>query len=75
MVQSIFVALTYGLLLVAVGWTWEHWQFWCFLGLFWCAERMGNWAGRLQGMVDFIDMSDADQQRIRRAVAEARTKT
>ena len=70
--QGLVLWATVGLLLGAVGYTWDTWQFWCFLGTYWAVERIGRMTGKVQGIIDFIDMSEQDQQRVRKALKEAR---
>lgn len=72
MLQQLALATTYGLLLVAVGWGWQDWQFWSFLALFWAINTLGRIQGRVEGIVTYIDMSEHDQQRLKRALAKAR---
>lgn len=69
--QKIVLVLAFGLLLVAVGWTLDTWQFWCFLGLFWCAEQMGRILGKIEGIIEFLEMSEHEQNRIRRKLRQA----
>lgn len=46
-----------GLLLNAMGSTWDTWQFWCMVGLFWAAERLSY--------QDTLDMIQEEVDRIR----------
>jgi hypothetical protein len=59
-----------GLLLSAVGFAYDTWQFWCFLGLFWGVERMGRQVGAAEGIIKYLSMSEADQARIRKLIKE-----
>lgn len=72
--QELVLWATIGYLLSAVGYSIDTWQFWCFLGTYWAVSQLSRAAGRVQGIIDYIDMAEADQQRIRRALAEARGK-
>ena len=64
--------IAFGLLLSAVGWMWDSWQFWCFIGLFWAATRTSQEAGRIQGIIDFMEMSEQEQNRLKRLLQEAK---
>ncbi len=75
MLQGLALWITFGLLLTAVGWTWDSWQFWSFLALFWAVERLGRIQGTVEGIINYIDMSEHDQQRIRRLLKDARSET
>lgn len=39
---------TMGLLLSAVGFAIDSWQFWCFFGLFWSVSRTARMMGRVE---------------------------
>jgi hypothetical protein len=39
---------TLGLLLSAVGFKYDSWQFWCFLGLFWSVRHTARFEGRAE---------------------------
>ena len=64
---------TIGALLNAVGYPWDSWQFWCFLGTYWAVSYLSRAAGKVEGIIDYIDMAEADQQRIRKALMDARS--
>lgn len=72
MLQALVLWGTMGALLNAVGFSFDTWQFWCFLGLFWCVERIGRVHGAAEGIIKYLDMTEAEQARIRRALKEAR---
>lgn len=61
-----------GLLLMVVGWNIDTWQFWCFLGLFWCVEQLGRITGQFQGIVDYLNMPEQDQKKIKQAIKRIR---
>jgi hypothetical protein len=64
---------TIGALLSAVGYNWDTWQFWCFLGTYWAVSQLSKAWGKVQGIIDYIDMTEQDQQRIRAALKDARS--
>lgn len=70
--QELVLWATVGALLSAVGYNWDTWQFWCFLGTYWAMGQLGKAVGRVEGIIDFIDMTDDDQKRIRKALDDAR---
>ena len=64
--------ITIGLLLTVVGYTINDWQWWCLLGTYWAVNSLSRARGRVEGMIDYIDMTKQEQQRVRDAVREAR---
>ena len=62
---------TVGCLLVAVGYPADTWQFWCFLGTYWAVAKIARGQGKIQGIIDYINMSEQDQHRLKRALKEA----
>ena len=78
-IQRFFLVTTFVLLLWAVGqtvseggWAITDWQFWCLGAMFWAAEIVGRFTGRVEGIIDYIDMTEHEQQRLKRALKEAR---
>jgi hypothetical protein len=72
MLQGLILWATVGLLLGAVGYTVDTWQFWCFLATYWAVERIGRVQGAAQGIIRYLEMSQQEQDRIRKLVKEAR---
>ena len=72
-IQELVLWGTIGALLSAVGYNWDTWQFWCFLGTYWAVSQLSRAWGRVQGIIDYIDMTEAEQTRIRRALTQARS--
>ena len=70
MLQALVLWGTMGLLLSAVGFTFDTWQFWCFLGLFWCVERIGRVHGAAEGIIKYLAMSEAEQARIKKLIKD-----
>ena len=64
---------TIGALLSAVGYSWDTWQFWCFLSTYWAVGQLSRAWGKVQGIIDYIDMTEQDQKRIREALKAARS--
>ena len=63
---------TVGYLLNAVGYYINSWQFWCFLGTYWAVSTLSRQRGRVEGMIDYLELSEADQNKIRRALQQAK---
>jgi hypothetical protein len=59
-------------LLSAIGWTIDSWQFWCFIGLFWAVSKISLETGRIQGIIDYMEMSEQEQNKLRRLLQEAK---
>jgi hypothetical protein len=70
MLQSLVLWGTIGLLLNAVGHTISSWEFWCFLATYWAVERIGRAQGAGEGIVRYLNMSEAEQQKIRTMVKD-----
>lgn len=71
---GIVLYATIGCLLVAVGYPADTWQFWCFLATYWAVAKIARTQGRVEGIVNYIDMTVTEQQRLKdklRAVREA----
>ncbi len=71
--QALILWATVGLLLGAVGYTFDTWQFWCFLGTYWAVERIGRTRGAAEGIIKYLDMSSAEQDRIRKILKDVRS--
>jgi hypothetical protein len=63
---------TVGALLNAVGYSWDSWQFWCFLGTYWAVSVLSRQRGRIEGMIDYLEMSEKDQAKVKRALEQAK---
>jgi hypothetical protein len=58
----------------ALGHSWDTWQFWSVLGLFWAADIMARREGYEQGMV-FVALLPMDKlEEIKRAIAKIEAK-
>jgi hypothetical protein len=66
---------TIGGLLSAVGYQIGTWQFWCFMGTYWAVSTVSRQRGRIEGMIDFLEMSEQDQVRIKRALQQAKEES
>ena len=66
---------TIGGLLSAVGYQIDTWQFWCFMGTYWAVSTVSRQRGRIEGMIDFLEMSEQDQVRIKRALQQAKEES
>lgn len=76
MLQSLILWGTIGALLSAVGyfsfpqWDPTDWQFWCFLATYWAVGRIERAQGAGEGIIRFLNMTEAEQQKIRKLVKE-----
>ena len=48
--------ITMGLLLAGVGFTFDTWQFWCFMALFWAVSHTARDAGRYESVEIIFDV-------------------
>lgn len=72
MLLEIVLWLTIGLLLSVVGYTWQDWQFWCLAGTYWAVALLSRQRGKVEGIINYLEMSTAEQNRIKRALQEAK---
>lgn len=63
---------TVGALLNAVGYQIDNWQFWCFLGTYWAVSTLSRQRGRIDGMIDFLELPESDQNKIKQALEQAK---
>lgn len=74
MIQRIALYATLGMLLNALGHTWDSWEFWCVLGLFWAcdliARREQHEQSYVQGILMFIALDEAQQQQLVKAIQQ-----
>lgn len=61
---------TIGILLHAVGYAASSWQFWCFIGTYWAVGWIAKQQGNLQGIIFFLNMTQHDQDRLRKTLKE-----
>jgi GH25 family lysozyme M1 (1,4-beta-N-acetylmuramidase) len=66
--QEFVLWLTIGALLNAIGYSFDSWQFWCSLATYWSVAQVG----KVQGVVDYIDMDASEQEEIRNALKDER---
>lgn len=66
---------TIGALLNAAGYSLDTWQFWCFLGTYWAVSLISRQRGKIEGMIDYLEMDEKDQLRIKRALQQAKEDT
>lgn len=65
MMQRIALYATLGVLLDALGQSWDTAGFWCILGLFWAGDLMARREGYEQGMVFVATLPEAHLNKIR----------
>ena len=70
MLQSLVLWGTIGALLSAVGYSIATWEFWCFLGTYWAVGRIERAQGAGEGIIRYLNMTEAEQQRIRNMVKD-----
>ncbi len=71
MIQAIVLWAAVGLLLGAVGYTWDTWQFWCFIATYWAVERIGRINGTTEGIIKFLSMPASDQEKVKKLIKES----
>ena len=72
MLITVVLWSTIGILLTVAGFPIDSWQFWCGVGTYWAVSVLSTQNGRIQGIVDFLEMSNEEQQKIKRMVRDAR---
>lgn len=70
MLQRIVLYATLGYLLDALGHSWDTWQWWCLLGLFWAVDILSRREGYEAGMVFIATLPMDKLEEIKRAVAK-----
>ena len=70
MLNELVLWVTVGLLLNVAGYGVDTWQFWCFLGTYWAATHLGRQRGRVEGMIDYLEMTDIEQLKIKQILAK-----
>jgi hypothetical protein len=74
MIQRIALYSTMGLLLQALGHTWDTWQFWSMLSLFWASERLTKQEQHeqsyVQGILMYIALEPQQQQELAQAIQQ-----
>ena len=73
MLLELVLWATIGTLLNVAGYPIDTWQFWCFLGTYWAVSQLSRAWGKVQGIIDYIDMTEQEQRRIREALKAARS--
>lgn len=78
MITRLVLYATLGTLCSVLGFTWDSWQFWSLLGLFWAADRLahqdGKQSGYVEGIYAYMHMDAEHKQRIEELVKEVRGK-
>ena len=74
MIQRIALYATMGMLLNALGHTWDSWGFWCVLAMFWSSElitrREQHEQSYVQGILMFIALDAQQQQQLVKAIQQ-----
>ena len=70
MLQSLVLWGTIGALLTVVGYSATSWEFWCFLGTYWAVARIERAQGAGEGIIRYINMTEAEQEKIRTLVKD-----
>lgn len=73
--QELVLWATVGTLLNAVGYTWDSWQFWCFLTTYWAVSALSKNAGRIEGIITFLELTEQEQSIVKRALEKAKEDT
>ena len=69
-ITEVALWLTIGLLLFVVGFGWSQWQFWCLIATYWAVSVMSRRQGTIEGVVNYLNLPTADQEKIRRTLNE-----
>ena len=72
MLLEIILWITIGLLLSVVGYTWQDWQFWSLASTYWAVALLSRQRGKVEGIINYLEMTTAEQNRIKRALQEAK---
>lgn len=74
MILRLVLYATLGTTCSVLGYTWDSWQFWSFLGLFWAAQKLaeddGYKIGVAQGVQIYMNMTEQQQQELRTKLKE-----
>ena len=72
MITRLAIVLSLGLLMVHLGWLWDTLEFWAATLLFFAQDRLsymdGQRQGTMQGIADYISMTEDQQTHIRQLV-------
>jgi hypothetical protein len=49
--------------------------FWCLLALFICSDYLSRQRGKIEGMIEFLEMSEQDQARLKRVLQQAKEES
>ena len=78
MIQRIALYATLGFLLDALGHSWDTWQFWSAVGLFWCADmiagREGYQVGVAHGAILYKSMTEQQRADVDRLLSDINNK-
>lgn len=70
LVTEMVLWLTIALLLFVVGFSWSQWQFWCLIATYWAVSAMSRRQGTVEGVINYLNLPTADQEKIRRTLNE-----
>ena len=70
MFQSLVLWGTIACLLSVVGYSIATWEFWCFLATYWAVGRIERAQGAGEGIIRYLNMTEAEQQKIRTLVKD-----
>lgn len=70
MLINLAVWTTISLLLMAVGYPANTWEFWCFIGTYWAMQQTGRMHGKMEGIWDFLSMNEAEQNKLKELFKE-----
>lgn len=68
LITELALWLTIALLLFVVGFSWSQWQFWALAMTYWAVSTIARKQGTLEGVINYLNLPLADQEKIRRTV-------
>ena len=75
MLIDIALWATIGALLSVIGFQWDTWQFWCLIGTYWAVNTLSKQYGKIEGIIDYLEMTNADQELIKKTLEQAKEGT
>lgn len=70
LVTELALWLCIALLLFVIGYGIMDWQFWALSGTYWAVSVMSRKQGTVEGVINFLNLPTADQERVRQALKE-----
>jgi hypothetical protein len=74
MIINFVLWITIALLLSVIGFSVDTWQFWCLVATYWGVDRLSRYRGNVEGVIDYLDMSQEEQYEVKRAINKVKEK-